>query len=227
MFPLTTRQPVRYTPPVCKTQENPPVYLIGVASVYGRAEFRSRMAELGLSCPSDEETREALIDGIRAVCEEDQQDQLIAIVEETAAYDGKPLPEELDALYRKIERQIRPHYGPYGELVGARTRFFEMLPILACKFFLKGAENAGVELTFKNGLLSDESLTALDPDHVTGIGWQAHILMHVGGEQEKNSASPSPSPGIPESSPTGDTLPKAATAGKSAARSTPKTRKTG
>lgn len=227
MLPLSTRHPVRYTPESCRDEPAAPVYLVAVASVFGRAEFNALLVEHGLVSPSDDEARAALIDGIKAVVEEGQQQDLIDVIEQVAEHDGGPLPDHLDKLYDQIDRQVRPHYRPYGRLVAARTRFFSLMPILACRFFLRGVENADFGLEFRGGQLTDESLDRLPEGHAEAVGWKAWSLMSLLREQEKNSESPSPSPDTPESSREAASRPKTPKAGTSRARSTPKTRNSG
>jgi hypothetical protein len=225
MLPVSTTQPVRFTPPGCEG-EGAPVYLIEVPSVLTRPLFYRTLVERGVSLPPDSELRAALEDGIREVIEPWQQEELLAV---SAAYwdaiaaDPAGVPDEARQRYFDMTRQLAPLLPEVRRISAAQTYFFELLPVVACECFLKGAENSPVEFKLAGGMLSRSTLTALPPGHVTAVGNKALELMNLSRDQEKNSESPSPSPSSPATSTAGPSRKSKGTSGTSSATATPPT----
>lgn len=212
MLPASSRDLIRFIPREFSTEaraeaeqrggdlsrfETPPVYLIGVPTVMGRAAWRRDVAAAGARYWTDELMLEALRYGIRLVVEAEQQPELLAIVdryeeEKAAASEGASGATPNGDLV-EIERAIRTHYPRYAEMEADRVFWLTVAPIKAAQHFLRGWENLATRFERKAGLVSEAALGGLPETHVMEIGFKAMNLMVPGKDQEKNFASPSPS----------------------------------
>lgn len=165
---------------------NPPKYFVAVPDFKSRANMRRAMMAEGAIMPSQDIVFETLRKGIKEEVAPDQQEELLSIVE--AVEQGKA-DEDTLIQYTKIERQIASVTPDLARLMGEVEFYRQMMPIIACQMFLKGAENIKFELEFKSGKLTDGCLNKLPSSHITEIGVFALSLMSLSEEQEKNSDS--------------------------------------
>jgi hypothetical protein len=168
--------------------DNPPVYYVSVPTVRDRAKFHRLLAAEGAIQPQPFVVRNALREGIKAHVQPDQQEELMAIVEEVM----KDNPSE-EALikYDDLERQIAAVHPPLCRMIADNAYYRAMVPVIACQLFLKKVENLDIKLEFMSGKLSEESLNQIPLKHVNEIGWFALASMALPKDQEKNSESQS------------------------------------
>lgn len=223
MLPISATDRVRFTPPGYEGVEKPPVYIIEVPDLKGKARFDRRMQEEGCNFPTDAQMRKALEDGIRAVVEESQQQELLDLTDRywAACAEGE-IPEGLAEQFRDMAGQLESVVPEMSKLSAARSYWMDMLPIVACECFLKGVENVDVRFRLTGNMVSPETLRALDQAHVVAIGWKAQVLMVLTPEQRKNSASPLQSPTSQQPTTAAKNHPKDAT-GKSSGSDTTET----
>jgi hypothetical protein len=239
MLPLTRNSLIRFTPPELEGTEKPPVYLIGIPSVAGRAELRRAIAAAGMRYwPESDFSKEA-----RKYLEEVRPDNLADLL---AVVDGleavklpEPLPEgetESEAAAAERERleaeamaarekwnellELLSQQCPrLGKMTGDNVHYSMLSPYISVAMFLRGWEN--VEPQFKrlsDGTVPHELLEELPPGHVGQIWRRINELMQPNRAQEKNFKSPSQSAGSPMSFERNDS--PAAVNGKSAETTT-------
>jgi hypothetical protein len=194
-LPLTKKDTISFTPDSYADTPNPPIYHIGVATIAGRADFRRKIREEGITYPDDTLLLNTLREGVKTVVSNDQQPEIIELIDIFECSEKKDA--ELIAKIEDIERQITNAYPPYATLCAARDYFSSISPIIAVRCFLKGITN-GAKYTTKNGIISDETLEAIPENDLLQIGYKAIALQSVSKEQAKNSGSPSQSVADPE-----------------------------
>jgi hypothetical protein len=234
MLPVSAKQPVRFTPWEYSEEAreqarkagreppavaNPPVYYIEVPNVFNRTAYRTELAKRRIVAPPDEELFEALREGIHAAAPEAEKAAMLATVDAFEADKERKDP-ALRKRYARVESRIADEYPPLAELMARRVHFNNMMPVVACRYFLKGGENLPAPIELKAGLVTDETLVTLPADHIEEIGWYVWALMVLSKDQEKNSAPPSPSPSTQPATAEAQSPPTAGQAGNSSANST-------
>jgi hypothetical protein len=202
MLPVSAKELVRFTPEQQDDGEPGVVYLIKPASVKERSRFEETLAANGVVNVSDRQFTDGMKQAVRALVEPDAVPAIIVLIEEAEhrTAKGEPFDDDLRRQMEEIEFEMAEAYPPFAKLRARRLRRLSMLPIIACQMFLKGVENLDIQLKFAGNMLTDDSLEQLDSDHLSLIGWKAVSLMFLGREQEKNSASLSPSVSSPTTS---------------------------
>jgi hypothetical protein len=200
-----------------------PVYHVRVPTLRDRAVWRRAVAEAGARLPSQAE----LLDALRAALREVAPENLEALLEKVdlfaAMEAGKVPPDaELARDMAALETQLLA-VPRYAVLVGARTFWFEIAPLVAAAHFLAGWENAGVDYAAERGRVSDELLGALPQGHAAEMGLRAIGLMSLTPAEAKNSASRSRSPAARPRMPAEIAPPTAGGDGSSTASSSPET----
>ncbi len=191
MLPLTKKDIISFTPSSYENKSKAPVYLIGIPTLAGRANYRRKLKEEGLSYLTDEALLAVLRDGVTIAVEDHQQPEILAIIDEFESAEEKP--EELVKKIQDIETQIQPIYPPYAKAVADREYYLSLMPIIAAQCFLQGIEN-GVKYEARNGLVTESCLESIPENDLIAIGWKAVSVLSPSKEQEKNSASPLLSP---------------------------------
>jgi hypothetical protein len=229
--PPFTRKTVRFTPPEREGQDGTPVYILKVPTKRDQIEFKSAIAGSGLRYPSNEELFECMRDDLRvnvqafepliaAIDAYEEQvaalddftagavDQLAEIADderdvasEKLAKDAPKVDPSLVEQVNKIEKDMRAHCPAYNDLLRQRTRFNELYPLMVVEQFLVGWENVDAEFQRANGLVDDESLSAIPDDHIRAIFRRMMELIAPTPDQVKNSASPSGSSQDPSNFP--------------------------
>jgi len=214
---------VRFTPKG-EAGDNPPVYAIAVPTLMQRAAFRRDVAAAGARYPGQDEMFVALREGVRAAVEDDAQPALLETLDAAeAAGAGLAEDAELARDMAGIEAAMRRHHPPYAALEAERAYWLSVAPIVAARHFLRGWEGVAAPFRRQAGLVPEDLLAELPDAHVEAIGWEAISLMSPSRAQAKNSASPSPSPSDPQTSPAEPSRPTAAPDGNSSASASPAT----
>lgn len=221
MLPISTKELHRFTPKSCEGMDRPPVYLLAVPTLAGRGEYRRQMALAGAANPPQEVLLRHLADAVRGVVAEDQRADLLALIARAQAAEELD-PDDAQRL-TDLERQLLPFHPPLAAAVADRLYHNELLPLVACKCFLRGVENVPVPFETAGGRVTDDTLAALDQNHLHEAGWAAFALMFVPRGQEKNSERPSPSPSAPATSAAADCPPTPPSSGGCSGKSTKKT----
>lgn len=99
----------------------------------------------------------------------------------------------------------------------------QMLPVLACQWFLKRRNGEPLE-TDRDGRLTNAALATIDPMALLWLGARLYAWAY-GWEQAGNSAGPSPSADGPKTSPKRGSGATTARAGSSSTKPAPKTRR--
>lgn len=185
MLPISTKDLVRHS-------SGGATFDLAVPSRLQRAAFRRDLAATGARYPSDAELRQAMRDGIEALVAEDQRAELLEAVDQLEAGDSSDqVRERIEAL----ERVLVKRFAPYGDLLAARGHWLEVAPIVACQHFLRGWDGLALPFASRAGLVPPDLLDqALSDEQIVSVGLKILSLMSPGKDQEKNSASPSPSP---------------------------------
>ncbi len=157
-----------------------PVYLIAVATLRERIDFRRALAATGARFPSNGEIVAriaALIDEI--VLDEDRPAARELVAEfEAASAAGEPPADLLTALDR-FEQKLRPHDAELSQMAAERTYWIGMAPLIAASVFLRGWENLPVKFIRRRGCVPEDVLWQLPESHVVAIGWRALELMNA------------------------------------------------
>ncbi len=228
--PPFTRKTVRFTPPELDGRDGAPVYILKVPTKRDQIEFKSAIAGSGLRYPTNEELYDCMRDDLRANVQafepliaaiDAYEEQVSALDEftagaveqlaqvadterdvasETLAKDSPKVDPALIDQVNKIEKDMRAHCPAYNDLLRQRTRFNELYPLMVVEQFLVGWENVDAEFQRANGLVDDESLSAIPDDRIRAIFRRMMSLIAPTPDQVKNSASPSGSSQDPSSS---------------------------
>ena len=228
-----TRKTVRFTPPELEGREGAPVYILKMPSKRDQIEFKSAIAGSGLRYPSNEELFECMRDDLRVNVQEFEplikaidayEEQVAALDEftagaidrlaeiadderdatsETLAKDAPKVDPALIDQINKIEKDMRAHCPAYNDLLRQRTRFNELYPLMVVEQFLVDWEHVDAEFGRVNGLVDDESLSAIPDDQIRAIFRRMMELIAPTPDQAKNSVSPSGSSQDPSNSPAG------------------------
>jgi hypothetical protein len=109
-----------------------------------------------------------------------------------------PLTPEDRRLLGEVRNVLAEHWPEYRALIAQMERRRAVAPIVALKRFCTNIVGAKVKFTKGvDGLVSDKTLAALDPQEMTVAGSRAFGLQYGPGE-EKNSGRPSPSDDSPK-----------------------------
>jgi hypothetical protein len=220
MFFMST-DPVRFCPREGEAETGAPVYFIRPASLKQRAAFNRALLAEGASYARDEEMRSVFRAGVEQMIDDRDQPAALNLVDRLDA--GATLSTEENKAVAELERFIVVTYKPYSSLLAQRHFWLEMAPLLAAQMFLVGWENIDLPFEVKNGLVLEALLQALPMGDVNKIGMRALELSRPSEQQRKNSDSPSKSEEtrtVTKAAPIRSTM---AQAGKSTAKSTPKT----
>jgi hypothetical protein len=226
-LPISSRETVPYTPESrCDGEGKPlpgaPVYLVKVASLIERAQWRRDVAALGARYPGNDEIYRALRQAVAAAGPGNEAALLEALDRLEAA--GAVAEDDPDlALANRAADVLRPVCPPLAELFAQRAFWAEVAPLQAARRFLRGwsVDGAERELPQSLGLIREDALARLPPGHADAVGWKAISLMRPTEAQEKNSASPSGSATSPRPTGAASDPRTADRAGKSRAKSTP------
>ncbi|WP_165063935.1 hypothetical protein [Paludisphaera rhizosphaerae] len=195
--------------------------MLAVPTIRTRAKYHADLARHGLRNPSAAEVRQAVRAGIAGIVEESQRAELLEIVEQVESI-ASGAPDQLLRDYDALVRQLAPEWPPLGDLLAMQAEYAELRLPLACRRFLKSLE--GVELQFgPDGALTEAALERLGWMDAFALGLRIMDLLYLPADAEKNSESPSPSPGTPANSAAADGPPTGSTAGTSSATGTTKT----
>lgn len=220
MIATSTTEPVRYTPLWREAEAKAPVYLLRAGGVRERAALEAELAGPHRAGKLYSfELAQAVRDGIdlfmaddpaqervlAALVQEDEVDQradkaLVAGNTEESVSIRAELPAEERQLLADVRGVLAEHFGPYRDLLAQQARRREMAPIEALRRFLVGFEN--VDATFardRDGMVSEETLAALDPFEMAAAGNHAYGLLYGGG-QRRPLAPRSPSEERPATS---------------------------
>ncbi len=86
----------------------------------------------------------------------------------------------------------------YAQLLADRAYYLAAYPGLLARYALRGWDGPGLPaFERRNGEVPEVLLDAVPDAELADLGWAAHPIAFVTRSAEKNSAAPSPSPGIP------------------------------
>jgi len=186
-LPVSARERIRFTPATAGDAPEPPVYLIQVPSVLGRAQWQRAVAGLGARYWTDAEMLEALRDGIAALDEPAQAAERLDLVERAAARDPR---QEADAALGRalaaLERRVRRADPAYAAMVADREFWMVAAPFLAARRFLAGWENLHLAFQRDEEGVTAELVERLPEGHALAIGWRAIAAMTPSEAQAKN-----------------------------------------
>lgn len=211
-----------FTPPWLEGEECKPVFLLRAAPVWERAEYEAELDASGAGDVLWLEFDAEFEKGLRTLLADSPDD--VALMLELLAQErgGESLAEVDKAMLDQVREQLDQHWPGWKALKRREARRRALAPILAFRTFCAGWENVtgvdGQPLPFARdarGHVAEAALAALDPLVLTVTGWKAHALQYNRG-MEKNSAPPLKSDDAPKTS-------EAAAAGKSRAKTGPKT----
>lgn len=195
-LPLSGKDVVRFTPAAFKPDDpTAPVYLIGVPTGISKAKWRRDVTREGARGVSYAELHACLKEAVPAlILDEQGRAKALEDIETTAAVierisrGEKPEDEDWSAFARiaPIEQQALRDWPPYAEKQSDQNYALEIQRLLAAKHFLRGWENVEAKFNVKHGLVTDDSLSSIPPDHVVEIGLHALGLMALSGSQKKS-----------------------------------------
>lgn len=232
-YPLSRRQTVTVTPIAYSAQaqeraeakgedlarfENPPRYVVAVPSVMERAAFRRDLTATGARFHDEAAMLRALRKQVRDAFDEGdpEADRLVGLIDAYEEAPGGEVPEDLRNEVARLEEVIRSASPEYAAMAAARAHWLEVAPILACRHFLKSRENPGHVFRRQGGMVTDAELAMIPEGEMFEVGFRILQIMQPTTEQEKNSASPSPSRDGQETSPAASTPPTEADGNSSA-----------
>lgn len=167
--------------------DKPPVYLVRVPTLQGRAAYYRDMAAEGADYPSDLEMLLALEDAAKTLLADDERAEI------QAAIDLQRTEAANEASAKAIDRAmdiLAPHDPRLRALRARRTFWFNVAPAMAARHFLAGADLGGEPLLVKRGLggiATEEALTEHFPQQdVLACGWHALSLSEIDRPTAKN-----------------------------------------
>lgn len=229
MISNSTTQPVRFTPQWLDGQPDAPVYFVRAGSVNDRDALEAELAGPPFNAGSvwPHELREAVDDGARTILS--SPDDLARVLSAVASVNNGEGTTADTLLVRELESSLADVWPPYADLLRRQVARQQRLPTLAARRFLRGWEGVagadGNPLPFEtgiDGMVRLETLGQLPPLDLKAVGIFAYNLLYPDAHRPL-SVPPSKSAAAPVTSRSGGKPRTAARAGKSAARSTPKT----
>lgn len=187
-LPLSARERIRFTPATAADAPAPPVYLIQVPSVLGRAQWQRAVAGLGARYWTDAEMLEALRDGIAALDEPARAAERLDLVDRVASLrdSGDPAVAELARPLTALERAVRRADPAYAAMLADREFWMVAAPFLAARRFLAGWEGLSLAFARDDDGVPTALMEGLPEGHALAIGWRAIAAMTPSEGQAKN-----------------------------------------
>jgi hypothetical protein len=165
------------------------VYLLAVPSYLGRAEVSARLLQAGILGISSQDLQEAfrsLAPEMTETPEELQRAQSLCETEQG----------QWDASDRRFMRLLEARAvradATYAAMVAENARWWPSYHWCAVKLFLRDIEGSEGEVSRdREGLLSDETLTAIAPADFADVANRLTDLLTLSQAAQKNSVSPS------------------------------------
>jgi hypothetical protein len=230
MPPVSVKELIRFTPPQFEDKENPPVFLIKSPTLRDKIALESCLAVEGVRYPSNSEYVAAMKDGVRVNVIEEEQQMLLAYIDEFESLtdEGNPVDQDLSERIEKIARTLRQFHRPLAQIDADRGRFLAMSMLIRAEMFLvsiEGDDNT-IKIEKRLGRMTDACQEAIETKYGTGvlfaIGAKTLELTMPTEPEVKNSESLEPSPADPEISMEAHKLPMVRR-GKSSANGTHET----
>jgi hypothetical protein len=160
----------------------PPAWLIRVPTRRDRIEFECALIEDGLRFDSDREFLRVMRDGIRAVVEEGQAGELLAMVDELEAIPlpRSDVPQDLLEAVDLVARTLRERYQRFAKAEASRARYLALAPIAAAAMFLVGRDGEKPlrrQGTGPRSVVAAEEIEKIPDTDLALIGWKAIALM--------------------------------------------------
>src|SRR5574338_80975 len=223
MLPISTKDPVRFTPPSLEGRDDAPVFLLKVPTMRERLALSAAIAEEGVSIPSNSEMATALRDAIAEHVVDEQQPELLGFVDEfAAAVDaGGNLEPELSGKIDEIVNTLRRYHRPLARIGAAREEYLGVLFMVRSAFMIVGIEGKDAPaVERRGGRLTERCIDAIEDRYgrgtVISVGIKCQELTNPTEDDAKNSESPPQSPSGPATS-KGAKPPRTAPNGKSSA----------
>lgn len=228
MLPISTKEPVRFTPDYLDAGDNAPVFLLKVPTMRERIALDAAIVAEGCRFPGNAELIAALRAGVEQHVIEADQPALLAIIDAFAELPStETLAPDLAVKIDGIAKALRPVYPVYAELEGERSRYLSIASLVRVELFLAGTEGDGAPaIERRGGRVTEGSIAALEAAYGAGIigalGLKILTLSRPDLAQTGNSGSPRSLPSAPATSEAARKR-KTAPAGTSSASSTRKT----
>lgn len=192
MLPVSTKQPVEFTPEHYQGADGAPVYLIEVPSDLRKTQLNSLVREHAGELISIDELLEMMRRCIADLFPENERDTLIDSVDqyecqlkELADKSRETVDAALLRDIEHIEEGLKAHHPDYRNALNRRTTYAEVLPIIATQLFLIGRKGES-PLPRQFGRLKDGETEKLPPRDKLAIGYFAYNLTVLSEEQRKN-----------------------------------------
>jgi len=226
MPPVSTKEPIRFTPDSLKEQEDPPVFLLKPPTLRDKIALDACLAVEGVRYPQNSELSVALREGIVEHVVESDHPPLFEVLDEyeAASESGTTLTADLLERIEQIAKVLRPYHRPLGRIESERGRFLAMAMLIRAEMFLINIEGKDVpKIEKRSGRITEACQEALEEKYGAGvlfaIGARTLDLTAPTEDERKNSESPEPLPLDPEIT-TVDPLPQTGRRGKSSANGT-------
>lgn len=211
---LTSTQAVPFKMPWLENDPEAVTYYLRAGTVIERGLMEAEISgEHRAALVHGYELRSAVTSGIETLLDGDpERDRVLELFEqelehetEKVAAKAKGEPEPADPLTgddRRLLGEVRnilaEHWPEYRALAAQMERRRAVAPIVALKRFCVNIVGPGIKFTKGvDGMVSDKTLAALDPQEMSVAGSRAFGLQYGTGE-EKNSERPSPSDDNPK-----------------------------
>lgn len=197
MVPVSVHDVHRYIPRALRDQAGAPVFLLRTPSLRQRAAWRRDIAAAGARFVATSELLEQLRAAIGAWGLSNSAELIELVDQAEAMSEGKaPIDAEVAQRMRALEN-IMQGFGPYAELVAARSFWWEISTMLAFRHFVCGWENLAPAYAARLGLVDEAVVDQLPDAFVFEVGTEAVALTSPDASQRKNFESPRPSPSDP------------------------------
>jgi hypothetical protein len=197
-YPQSVNGTDRFTPQGLETEANPPVYLIGIANMPGRAAWRREMTARGARFWAPAEFHRLAREYIEAVAPANAE-ELLSQVDALERVDELTETEAIQAVaaaWTELSEVLIRRNPIFAARHADNQHWLSLAPMIAARMFLTGWEN--VDLKYRRdmeGMLADDVAKVLaDRGHLDPIGWRAMALMQPQETERKNFVSPQPSP---------------------------------
>lgn len=186
MLPITSKDVVRFTPESARG-EKPPVYLIAVPTMKGKAAYTRELLAEGVTGVGPAKLWQGLKDAIAEVVADKQQKEILGWMDRIENWKKKEPPRDLIDKVADVEQQILAEHQEYARLYAENNYAQEISSLIACRMFLKGVENLEVEFkTDRQGYVEMETLESLPLGHVSQIGQKIQALLFLPKVTAKN-----------------------------------------
>lgn len=229
-IPLEASETLAFTPECLAGLESPPVFTLRTATTRDKRFQRRLLREEAVTRHSPAELRNEMLAGLKRLWGEEAYEQHVPVLEAywqaRDEFDLQRRDEadlewgydaEIEAAIEQLERDVAQAWRPFARMLADNANAGELATITLAAVMIRGWTGLDVDPERERGYVGVDSVDEMskvlgDIEEANklprGLAWAQLLVacgkrMYLDEDQEKNSASPSPSATPPRNSKTG------------------------